>query len=214
MITLYCESLFDSPFVFTAWVALKEKGVDFSEHVFDLSTGEHKAGEFAEKSMTARVPTLRHQGANVAEGGDLWISESVAICEYLDEAFEGEGRPTLMGNTPAERARVRQVLGWLRSDLRGLRADRSTESMFLGEENADLSEKGAADTDRLYTIAQRLVQDGRPFLVENFSIADADLAFMLHRLILNGDPMPDGLKAYAEKIWQRPSVQSYVNHAR
>jgi glutathione S-transferase len=206
MITLYCESHFDSPFVFTAWVALEEKGLEFEEVVFDLSTGAHRQGEFAEKSMTARVPTLRHD--------DLWISESVAICEYLDEAFGAAHAPLIMGKDSQEKARVRQVLGWLRSDLRGLRADRSTESMFLGAGVADLSEKGAADADRLFTIGQRLIQKGQSTLTGDFTIADADLAFMLHRLILNDDPVPDGLRDYARGIWARPSLQSYIQHAR
>jgi glutathione S-transferase len=206
MITLYCEKLFDSPFVFTAWVALKEKGIPFEEVVFDLAKGEHKAGEFAENSMTVRVPTLRHD--------DLWISESVAICEYLDDVFGAPDHALIMGNSAAERARVRQVLGWLRTDLRGLRAERTAESMFLGEDVGDLTEKGAADVDRLYTIGQRLIQKGQKTLVDAFTVADADLTFMLQRLVQNGDAMPDALREYAVHNWQRASIQSYVTHAR
>lgn len=43
-----------------------------------------------------------------------------------------------------------------------------------------------------------------------FSIADADLALMLQRLALNGDPVPERLRAYAAGIWRRPSVEEWV----
>lgn len=45
-------------------------------------------------------------------------------------------------------------------------------------------------------------------------MADADLAFMLHRLILNGDAAPERVARYAAGIWRRPSVQAFVTHER
>jgi len=37
---------------------------------------------------------------------------------------------------------------------------------------------------------------------------------MLNRLVLNGDPVPEKLAAYARHQWQRPSVLSWVNQER
>ena len=37
---------------------------------------------------------------------------------------------------------------------------------------------------------------------------------MFHRLILNGDPLPDRLRRYAERQWQRPSVKEWVDRER
>jgi glutathione S-transferase len=37
---------------------------------------------------------------------------------------------------------------------------------------------------------------------------------MLNRLILNGDAVPAELVAYAQRQWQRPSVQAWVNQPR
>ena len=51
-------------------------------------------------------------------------------------------------------------------------------------------------------------------MFDAWCIADADLAFMLHRLVLNGDPVPPNLKQYAETQWKRPSVRAYVEHER
>ena len=37
---------------------------------------------------------------------------------------------------------------------------------------------------------------------------------MLHRLILNGDPVPERLVKYAERTWQRKSVRDFVERPR
>ena len=46
-----------------------------------------------------------------------------------------------------------------------------------------------------------------------WSIADADLALALMRLVHNGDPVPPQLVAAAQATWARPSVQTYLRHA-
>jgi glutathione S-transferase len=51
-------------------------------------------------------------------------------------------------------------------------------------------------------------------LFGEWSIADVDLALMLNRLILNGDRVPAALVDYAQRQWQRPSVQAWVNLPR
>ena len=45
-------------------------------------------------------------------------------------------------------------------------------------------------------------------------MVDSELAFMLHRLLLNGDAVPDRIATYARKQWQRPSVRAFVEHVR
>jgi glutathione S-transferase len=37
---------------------------------------------------------------------------------------------------------------------------------------------------------------------------------MLHRLLLNDHPVPGHIRRYAERQWQRPSVQEYVARER
>ena len=86
--------------------------------------------------------------------------------------------------------------------------------MFGARATAPLADDARADADRLIRIAERLVAPGQSWLFGGFTIADADLAFMLHRLILNGDPVPDALARYASGVWARPSVQAFVVHRR
>lgn len=51
-------------------------------------------------------------------------------------------------------------------------------------------------------------------LFDHWSIADTDLALMLSRLIIAGDPVPSRLRDYAQFHWQRPSVQEWVDKPR
>src|SRR5687767_540724 len=103
MFTLYAEQLWDSPFVFTVLVALEEKGAAYRVQVLNLSQGEQRAAEFQKSSLTGRVPAIEHDG--------FWLSESTAIVEYLEDVLP---EPALLPREPRQRARARQILGWLR----------------------------------------------------------------------------------------------------
>jgi glutathione S-transferase len=202
-IVLYCEDEWDSPYVFAVFVALHEKQLPFVERVLDLKRGEQKQDDFRARSLTARVPCIEHDG--------FALSESLAIHEYLDEAFP---EPPLLPEALHERARARQILAWLRSDLMPLRDDRPTSSMFYTRADKPLSERGQAAALKLIELTERLIATPSGSLFGRWSIADAELSFMLHRLILNGDPVPPRVHAYATAQWQRPSVQAFVMHAR
>ena len=68
--------------------------------------------------------------------------------------------------------------------------------------------------EKLVGFAGRIVPaDGGP-LFGAWSIADTDLAMMLQRLVKTKQPLPANLKAFAEREWQRPSVQAFVNVRR
>jgi len=201
--TLYVDRFWISPYAFTAYVALEEKGVSFDVKEVSLGDGEHQDPEYMRRSVTGRVPMLVH--------GDFALAESSAITEYIDEAFDG---PRLFPAMPEERARARQVMAWIRSDLMALREERSTTTMFYERAKKGLSNKGQAAAEKLIEVASRLVPFGSTSLFSSWSIADADLGFVLHRLLLNGDHVPDTLSDYARSQWERPSVTSFVQHAR
>lgn len=200
MLTLFGETQHDSPFVFTVFVALGEKGLPFELLPLDLSSGVQREAAYAESSLTARVPSIVFDG--------FALSESLAIVEYLDEV-----RPELPALLPRDvklRARARQVLGWLRSDIATLRRERPSSSIFLERARAPLSPAAKADADKLVRIASSLLSHGGANLFEAWSIADADLAFALQRLIANGDELPETVRRYALAQWARPSVAAWT----
>jgi glutathione S-transferase len=200
---LYGDRFWISPYVFSAFVALREKGLEFAMRDVGLDRADQKAPDYEARSITGRVPTL--------VDGEFSVSESQAIIEYLEETHP---TPPILPASPQDRARARQILGWVRSDLDALRAERPTSTMFYDQTTVPLSKAGEAAADKLVAVAMRLVPDGATQLFGAWSIADADLSFMLHRLISNGHDVPEKVRAFAETQWTRPSVAEFVTRQR
>jgi glutathione S-transferase len=205
-LTLFSDHYWISPYAFSAFVAIKEKGIQFELKAVRLQDKEHLQAGYRDASITGRVPALRH--------GVFWLAESSAITEYLEDAFPPPQHPRLYPQDAQQRAQARMIQAWVRSDLMPLREERSTATMFYERATAPLAPKGQAAADNLLRVSDLLLRDGATQLFATWSIADADLAFMLHRLILNGHEVPAKVRKFAEAQWQRPSVQEWVTHAR
>ncbi|MGA8010499.1 MAG: glutathione S-transferase, partial [Thiomonas sp.] len=72
------------------------------------------------------------------------------------------------------------------------------------------SSAARAAADKLAFAAGELLRNGGDHLFGDWSIADTDLALMLRRLSLDAGLLPPSLAAYAERQWQRPSVQAWA----
>ncbi|MDT9674186.1 glutathione transferase [Pseudomonas sp. JV414] len=200
---LYVDAQFTSPYAMSVFVALREKGIEFELSPLDLDAFENQSEDYASLSLTQRVPTLVH--------GDFALSESSAITEYLEDVFP---QTPVYPQDQMQRAKARQVQAWLRSDLLPIRQERSTLVVFYGLKSAPLSPAAESAARKLIAAAQALLADGREYLFGQWSIADVDLALMLNRLILNGDAVPSALVEYAQRQWQRPTVQEWVKLQR
>ena len=205
-LTLHVDGFWISPYAFAAFVALKEKGLPFATREVNLHELGQRTPDFQARSITGRVPVLEH--------GDFRLSESSAIVEYLEDTFPAPQYPAVLPTAARDRARARQIMAWIRSDLMALREERATHTIFYQPARAPLSEAGRAAAAKLIAVASAFVPDGRTSLFDSFTIADADLAMMLHRLIANGHDMPPKLAAFAAAQWRRPSVRAFVEHAR
>ncbi|PHN26056.1 glutathione transferase [Pseudomonas sp. ICMP 460] len=202
-IRLYVDTQFTSPYAMSVFVTLREKGLAFDTHTLDLEAAQNQAADFAQLSLTQRVPTLVE--------GEFALSESSAISEYLEQAYPAT--PVYPAD-PKLRARARQVQAWLRSDLLPIRQERSTRVVFYGQQVPPLSPVAEVAARKLISAAQALLVGNPASLFGAWSIADVDLALMLNRLILGGDSVPAALLDYARRQWQRPSVQAWVNLQR
>lgn len=199
-LTLYVDSLYASPWALSVFVALTEKGLPFTVETVDLESGQNKLPAYRDLLPTTRIPALVHDG--------FVLSESTAIAEYLDDVFPAPQYTALYPSDPQQRARVRQIQSWLRSDLAPVRGERNTETVFFQRPIAPLTAEGQECAAKLIAAAERLI-DG-PHLFGQWSIADTDLTMMLNRLILNGDPVPQRIQDYAAGQWRRPSVQQWL----
>ena len=75
-IVLYGDRMWDSPYFFSAFVALKEKALPFEVGTLDIDRGEQRTPRFRDRTLTARIPAIDHDG--------FVLSESLAILEYVD----------------------------------------------------------------------------------------------------------------------------------
>jgi glutathione S-transferase len=159
-----------------------------------------------EKTLTGAAPVLQH--------GSMFVAESLAIVEYLDEVFPERVR--VLPVDVRERARARQLLSWLRIGTSALRRERPTERMFYPPaERAPLSAEARRDVDDLVYVAERLGAGASGALFgDAFGVVDVDLAFALKRALTGGVELPAALTAYADAVWARPSVHEYVAHPR
>ncbi len=199
---LYVDSQFTSPYAISAFVALREKGLDFELETVDLEAGKNKDLAYTGKALTGRVPCLVHN--------DFMLTESSAITEYLEEMFPAPEHRALYPVLPQKRAIARQIQAWVRSDLGALREERSTYTVFYKRAEQPLSPAAQAAADKLVHLAERVI-DG-PYLFGRWCIADTDLAIMLSRLVMNGDPVPQKLKDYVAHQWQRESLQDWLKN--
>ena len=200
---LYVDSQFTSPYALSCFVALREKGIEFEMSTLNLATLENQTSDYARLSLTQRVPTLVH--------GDFALSESSAITEYLEDVFP---QTSVYPQPPQQRAAARQIQAWLRSDLLPVRQERSTLVVFYGQKYGPLSASAESAKQKLLDVAQSLLTDSPNYIFGQWSIADVDLALMLNRLILNGDAEPAQLEDYAQRQWQRPTVQEWIKLQR
>jgi glutathione S-transferase len=199
---LYVDGQFTSPYALSAFVALREKGLPFEVETVDLEAGANKTLAYAGKALTGRVPCLVHN--------DFMLTESSAIDEYLDEMFPAPEYKALYPALPQKRAIARQIQAWIRSDLLALREERSTHTVFYRRAEQPLSPLAQAAADKLIRLAEQVI-DGQ-HLFGRWCIADTDLAVMLSRLVMNGDPVPQKLMDYVAGQWQRESLQDWLKH--
>jgi len=203
-LTLYGDANWESPWSFHVMVALDELGLPYKLVPLKLPIEPAVKSELRSHAVLGLTPCLAH--------GDFWITESSAITEYLAEAYPPPAHASLYPTDRAERARARQLMSWLRTSLRHLREDRPTSSVFKRPVTQPLTEKGRRDADELIRVALAVIPEGKTQLYAQWSIADADFALMLMRLVANSDQVPQKVIDYAIAQWARHSVRKYLGY--
>jgi glutathione S-transferase len=209
-LTLYGNTHWTSPYVLSVFAALREKRLPFEVKTLALDQGEQRAPDFAARSLTSRVPTIVDD--------DFPLSESTAIIEYLEDAYPAPKHARVLPAEPHVRARARQVMAWIRSDMMAIRDERSSEYVFYPHDQLPalrpLSDEGVRAVRKLMTAAENLVPADRGSLFGAWCSADTDLAMMLQRLIKTGYDVPARIRAYADAQWLRPAVTEFCAQKR
>jgi glutathione S-transferase len=148
-------------------LVLEEKGLPFERVNIDVTKGENRTPEFLKLNPRGKVPVLVHSTA----AGDVLLSESSVINEYLEEVFP---KPPLMPDTPAKRAQVRSLVYLFDTELSPTTGLLIIEKLLKKpeEQRADFVAERLAKTREILTRVCEMMDDGR-FMAGNFSLADA-----------------------------------------
>lgn len=172
---LYVYSIAPNPTKVRLYLAEKRAGgaqLDVEEITVDLRRGEQKSEAHRTRNPAARVPVLE------LGDGDC-IAESLPIIEYLEETCP---RPPLFGDSPRQRARVRELeriadQGVLMA-MGGI--VHATRSPLGWPPNPGLAAYLGDALPKALQVLEQALADGRPFLAgDAVSVADCTLAAAL-----------------------------------
>jgi glutathione S-transferase len=184
------------------WLLLKQLGIAFDEITVPLDLPDTKA-RVLKHSPAGKVPILID--------GDVTVWETIAIMEYVGEAY---GAPVWPADRKA-RAMARSIAAEMHS---GFSALRSACPMNLGKKFAqkDRGEAVARDVARFVEIVRQAREHfgaGGPFLFGAFSAADAMYAPLVTRLDTYSIALDATTLAYADAILILPAFQEWRSAA-
>jgi glutathione S-transferase len=183
-------------------VVLEEKKLPFEIVPIDLKKGEQKTPEFLKLNPYGKVPVLTD--------GDTVLYESCIINEYLDEKYPN---PPLMPADSGKRAKGRILIDYGLAHLDGPYQKLRQELMKDPKEQSEpVIETAKKDLRKLLQRFENEIGD-QPYLLGEFSLADADLITRFTRLEGFGvlpDPSLPRLTKYLERMKERPSVKTIL----
>lgn len=199
-LTLHVDGYFANPFDATVFVALTEKQLPFGTARALLREGQGLPPGLASLTAISRVPALQH--------GDFFLTESIAIAEYLERVFPE--RP-IFPRDPRGHARALQIMAWVRIDLAAMRWERPWyTSLYPTIVVSPLSPLAAREAAELVDVVARLDAQGD---LATWNIAHVDLAFTIARL-RDEVALPERVAAFVARTYARPAVRAYIDHPR
>ena len=192
-LTLFIGNQKYSSWSFRPWIALKVKDVAFEQKLMRFDDHPERV-DFRTFSDTGTVPALHH--------GDLRISESLAILEYLADLHPEKGFwPADM----KQRAKARAISAEMAAGFRPLRNE-CPMNFARNVRAIEVSDGVRANVSRIEEIwDQCLSASGGPFLFGAFSNADAMYAPVVNRLEIYALSDHPAVKAYSAAMKALPA---------
>jgi len=205
-VKLYTEN-YPAPNPRKVHIYLAEKGLTLDRVHTKMAERQHKAPDFLKKNPLGQVPVLETDDGK-------FISESIAICRYLEALHPS---PPLFGRDPFDAAMVEM---WIRrAEFRlwnpmgqvWINADPRTAAVNPNQfkDYGEHSKKILAGAMRWF---DRELGDGREFLAgPNYTMADIvllcglDFAKFIHQSIPDEAP---NLRAWHARVSARPSARA------
>jgi glutathione S-transferase len=184
------------------WLLLRQAGLPFEDRVLLFET-EGWRDMIGAHSPSGRVPVLKD--------GDLVVWDSLAICEYVADAFPDA---QLWPANRALRATARSVSAEMHSGFASLRRDMSMD-VAARHPPQPMSRETQDDVERvqaIWTDCRRRAEAG-PFLFGRFSVADAMFAPVVWRFRTYGVELASAAREYYETMLELPSMKEWEQDA-
>jgi glutathione S-transferase len=186
------------------WIAMKQLGLSFEEIVIPMALPGTKA-EMLKHSPNGLVPALID--------GDLAISETIAILEYVNERYADGGLWPADMNVRAE---ARAVAAEMHAGFAAFRRDcpfniRRTMTPHLPSQDAI---KAAQRVDAIWKDCRTRFRGEGPFLYGAFSAADAMYAPVVNRFQIYDIPRSAESQAYMDTIMALPAWIEWAEAAQ
>jgi glutathione S-transferase len=186
------------------WLAMAYAGIEFDEILIPLRQPDTVANILVH-SPAGKVPVLKTPRATI------W--ESLAICEYVAEAFPDR---RLWPEDVTARALARSVSAEMHSGFADLRAcmPMNLQAPEPGRRRTPACEADIARVLQLWRDAKaRFGADG-PFLFGHFTIADAMFAPVCTRFRTYQVQLDPESQAYVDTVLALPAMQAWYEAAR
>jgi glutathione S-transferase len=187
------------------WLTLYHTGVPFETETVELPHMARKTETtpLADRrklgSVRGLFPVLRVDGTP--------IHESLAICEYVADAFP---EAQLWPAEPLQRAAARAICSEMVSGFTNMRNELSCH-LFGRVKSFAPTAAAVGDIERIFEIwHEKLDASGGPFLFGRFSIADAMYFPVLTRFRTYGVKIPSTLIPYADALEAHPAVLALI----
>ena len=183
------------------WMLL-EMGLEYDYHPIGSRTGETLTSEFLKLNPRHKIPVLRH--------GDLVMTESAAIIQYLSETFEAPAG-MYVSRDPISRARLQEWCYFIATELDA--GSLYVMRRHIGLEHIYGAAPKAVDAARKYFIenveamAPRIADAGRYLMGDLFSIADILLMTCIEWAIVERIPLSETIHEYRSRVATRPAFR-------
>jgi glutathione S-transferase len=204
--TLYSGTRNASSWAMRAWLALREQGIEFEEHIIDL----RKPQRFRQLAMVGRFSPPAAVPVLVTD--TTTIFDSLAIMEFASES----GKKPLLPADMELRARTRSFVAWQHSGLSNICPRLSFESSFYPDHRA-LTEAEISDCNRLFAVLEsELASNGGNHLFGELSLADLALVPTVVRLDAHSPDFSAWplTEQWFETILSRETVCEWLDEAR
>src|ERR1700727_3165961 len=183
------------------WLALRANNIPFEEVFIPLYTGAADKQRILDVSRSGKVPVL--------VDGDVTISDSLAIIEYIAERFPEK---RLWPEHPAHRAHARSISAEMHSGFAALRNEcgmnlhRPVKPIALSDD----ARANIARIQQIWTECRERYGKAGPFLFGAFSGADAMYAPVVHRFRTYAIEVAPAARDYMAAMMTLPAFQEWT----